>query len=393
MSAFYLVALDIHAQFLEPLNYTVDDFDIVTKDGYILQLYHVRNESRAQGGPVVYLQHGLLSSCADFCVTGQKSLVAILMESNYDVWMGNNRGSFYSTRHTNLSVTDRSYWKFSWHEIGIYDIPAFINFILDYTKQPSLHYIGHSQGSTVFFVMMSSFPEFNDKVRSMQALAPAVFMSHVKNPLVRSLAKFVNVMTFTWRTLQLDEVIAGDNLFNRIVKVICQSNDFSKDICSNILCALGGCNIETISEPVVPLVLKLSPAPASVYQVFHFAQEINSGRFCEYDFGPKKNLQRYASIKPPSYNLDNVKIPVTLYTGVSDLFVNIRDVEKLGSYLAKLEDIIEVPDKKFGHMDFCWGEEARDLVYASILQVIEKHSANQSEKKNISSKAVEYAEA
>lgn len=363
------------------MNYTLDEFDVVTEDGYILQLFHVKRLDLVPEGPVVYLQHGLMSSSADFCITGNRSLVAMLVESGLDVWLGNNRGSFYSTKHVNSSVNSHTFWKFSWHEIGLYDIPAFINFILNYTGQPSLHYIGHSQGSTVFFVMTSLLPEFNEKVESMQGLAPAVFMSHVKSPFIRVLARFVNLLSLTWRTLHLDEVLAGDSLFNRIAKMLCQSNDLSLEICSNIMCIVGGCNIEQISEPVVPLVLKLSPAPASVYQIFHFAQEINSGRFCRYDFGKKTNLVRYGKSQPPSYELDNVKVPVTLYTAVSDLFVSLEDVEILGSYLVGLEEIVVVPDKKFGHMDFCWGEKARDLVYESILETILRHA----DKKNLNS--------
>ncbi|XP_055678049.1 lipase 3-like [Lutzomyia longipalpis] len=364
----------LQATYLKPLNYTLDEFDIITADGYILQLFHVRSINGTQEGPVVYLQHGLMSSCTDFCVTGNKSLVVSLMESNFDVWMGNTRGSFYSNRHISPSVTSRKFWKFSWHEIGFYDIPAFINFILDYTKQPNLHYIGHSQGSTVFFVMTSLLPHFNDKVKSMQALAPAVFMSNVKSPLIRILARFVNVLTLTWDVFQLEQVVAGDNLFNKIAKVLCQANDFSLEICSNIMCFLGGCNVDRISEPIIPLVLKLSPAPASVYQIFHFAQEMNSKRFCQYDYGKKKNLQMYGDTRPPSYNLTNVKVPVTLYVGANDLLISIKDVETLGANLSGLEEIIVVPNKNFGHMDFCWGGEARNLVYKSLINSIRKHS-------------------
>lgn len=38
---------------------------------------------------------------------------------------------------------------YSFHELGIYDIPATIYFILEKTQQDELYYIGHSQGATI----------------------------------------------------------------------------------------------------------------------------------------------------------------------------------------------------------------------------------------------------
>lgn len=48
---------------------------------------------------------------------------------------------------------------------------------MNYTE---LHYIGHSQGCTVFFVMITERPEYNSKITSMTALAPAAFVGDIK---------------------------------------------------------------------------------------------------------------------------------------------------------------------------------------------------------------------
>lgn len=44
-----------------------------------------------------------------------------------------------------MSVESEEFWDFSWHEIGFYDIPAMINYVLETTKTDKLDYIGHSQ--------------------------------------------------------------------------------------------------------------------------------------------------------------------------------------------------------------------------------------------------------
>lgn len=72
--------------------------------------------------------------------------------------------------------------------MGLYDLPASIDFILNKTGQSKLHFIAHSQGTTSFFVMLSEKPEYNDKIISMHALAPVAFLTHVKSPPIKFLA-------------------------------------------------------------------------------------------------------------------------------------------------------------------------------------------------------------
>lgn len=95
------------------------------------------------------------------------------------MWLGNARGTTFSRAHKRYDPdTSSEYWNYSFHEIGKYDLPAMINFALDTLNQTTLHYIGHSQGCTSFFVMLSLRPEYNQKIKSMHALAPAVLLEH-----------------------------------------------------------------------------------------------------------------------------------------------------------------------------------------------------------------------
>ena len=48
--------------------------------------------------------------------------------------------------------------------MGKYDAPASIDFILDYTRQSKLYYVGFSMGTTIFFTMMNERPEYDEKV-------------------------------------------------------------------------------------------------------------------------------------------------------------------------------------------------------------------------------------
>lgn len=89
---------------------------------------------RGSGQPI-FLQHGLLSSSADWLLSGpEKALAFILADLGYDVWLGNARGNTYSRHHINMSNNDAKYWDFSWHEMAEFDLPAEIDFIYNYRQ-------------------------------------------------------------------------------------------------------------------------------------------------------------------------------------------------------------------------------------------------------------------
>lgn len=120
----------------------------------------------------------------------------MLADQGYDVWLGNARGNTYSRRHTSFNPDggrkERSkFWAFSWHEIGTIDLPTMIDYVLEKTEHSKLHYVGHSQGTTAFFVMCSERPEYNDKIIMMNALAPVAYAKHISSPVVRALTPFL----------------------------------------------------------------------------------------------------------------------------------------------------------------------------------------------------------
>lgn len=117
----------------------------------------------------------------------------ILAEEGFDVWMGNARGNYYSRKHLTLrpdALLNTDFWDFTWDEIGNIDLAAMIDYALDYTSRSRLHYIGHSQGTTSFFVLASLKPEYNDKIISMHALAPVAYMANNKNLLLNAISPF-----------------------------------------------------------------------------------------------------------------------------------------------------------------------------------------------------------
>lgn len=58
-----------------------------------------------------------------------------------------------------------------------------IDYALNYTNQDQLVYIGHSQGGTISFVLLSERPEYNDKIAIVHAMTPGVMMKY-HHPLI-----------------------------------------------------------------------------------------------------------------------------------------------------------------------------------------------------------------
>ena len=79
----------------------------------------------------------------------------------------------------------------SWHEIGYYDLPAAIDHVLEVTGQKNLFYIGHSMGTTTYHVLLSTRPEYNDKVLAGVLLAPVVYLGNCRSP-IRYLAPYAD---------------------------------------------------------------------------------------------------------------------------------------------------------------------------------------------------------
>lgn len=75
--------------------------------------------------------------------------------------------------------------------MGLYDLPATIDYILERTNRSQLNYIGHSMGTCIFFVMCSMLPEYNHKIRVQISLAPVAYVHHMTSTL-NNLVPFAN---------------------------------------------------------------------------------------------------------------------------------------------------------------------------------------------------------
>uniref|UniRef100_A0A1B6CKM9 Uncharacterized protein n=1 Tax=Clastoptera arizonana TaxID=38151 RepID=A0A1B6CKM9_9HEMI len=133
-----------------------------------------------------------------------------------------------------------------------------------------------------------------------------------------------------------------------------------------------------MKRKLLPIILGHNPAGVSARTVVHYAQEIQSKRFCPFDFGVEKNMEVYNSSQPPSYNLSLITAPVSLIYASNDYLATPSDVEYLFKTLNTQVQIFKVAYEKFNHLDFLWGRNATSLVYDLMYRLLGLNDTNRS---------------
>lgn len=189
--------------YLNLLHLDLLEYRVTTSDGYVLNLQRVvrssdSDEERASKVPIL-LVHGLMQSSASFMTSGIKSLGYLLLENEYDVWLGNNRCGFHP-QHTEFSSGDPEMWTWDIREMATKDLPCMVDHVLRFSCYKKLALCCHSQGTTQSFIALSKYyvgdTLLNDKVGIFIALAPAVFAGPLLEK--KRFIRFINFLSPTW---------------------------------------------------------------------------------------------------------------------------------------------------------------------------------------------------
>ncbi|KAJ9593088.1 hypothetical protein L9F63_027670, partial [Diploptera punctata] len=202
----------------------------------------------------------------------------LLADAGYDVWMGNARGNTFSKKHLTLSTSSVEFWDFSWHEMGIYDLPAEIDYILGETGQSDLFYVGHSMGTTMFYVLQSERPQYSNKIRHMISLAPIAYMGHVTNLIadIGAYSPVVKIVVGGLEWLGVGELFASNAFTTWVMDLACKDGSITQGMCMNAMFAFIGYDPVEVNKTMLPVILAHTPAGASTKSVLHYAQEIST---------------------------------------------------------------------------------------------------------------------
>lgn len=372
---------DVHLNATELLNkyqYGAETYTVKTDDGYYLTLFRITPKQEIPQRPVVFLMHGLLGSADDWLLMGPgKSLAYLLTDAGFEVWLGNARGSKYARRHVAKHPAQADFWQYSTDEIALHDLPTMINFVLKTSNQDKMYYVGYSQGTTAFFALASSRPEYNNKIIMMYALSPMVYMSNVRSPLFRLIAPNSRFSDKLSHQLGHGEFKPSSELVQTVGGAMIENEIGCKNISSNVNFVVSGANVENLDVKNIPVIMGHLPAGASTKQMKQYAQAVASQQFTKYDHGSVINQKVYGSRQPPQYQMQNVKVPVALYHSDDDWLAHPHDVAKLESELPNVKDSYKVAERHFSNMDFQFSKKAPKAIYNRLIESIQKQQAQE----------------
>ncbi|MGH9133598.1 MAG: lipase family alpha/beta hydrolase [Ilumatobacteraceae bacterium] len=164
-----------------------DVIPVTADDGTALNLHHVTGERPASRGPVV-LVHGAGVRADIFRPPGQPTLVDMLVDDGWDVWLENWRASI-----------DLEPNRWNLDQAAVYDHPALIRAVLAETGADTVKAVVHCQGSTSFAMSAAAglLPEVTTIVSNAVSLHPrvpgiSVVKGYTFTPIVERLTPYLS---------------------------------------------------------------------------------------------------------------------------------------------------------------------------------------------------------
>jgi len=310
---------NVHSQINDTLDvikkfgYKGENYRLKTADGYLLTIQRIfPNKIEQIKKPPCIIMHGIFSLSLQFLQLQNDSLAFVLANNGYDVFLANARGTKYSS-HVTYPKNSSQFWNFSHHEIGYYDLPAIIDTVLGIRKAKKLFYIASSQGAAMSMVLLSTRPEYNQKIIQAHYLGPAIFLGGAPNLILRG-----DLGLFTRH-----KMVDLSDVFSILKPIYMSFCDRTKPI-GLFICILQefvsfAMNINTVEVDVDVLKYYVdNHAPAiSKGQFDHFKQLSKSRKFKYFDYGDE-NIKIYGSRNPPEYDLSRVTVPIYIYWGSQD---------------------------------------------------------------------------
>jgi pimeloyl-ACP methyl ester carboxylesterase len=274
--------------------------------------------------------------------------------------------------------TQNQFWNFSFDEMGLIDFPTQIDYVLNFTGEQKLTYIGHSEGTIQAFLGLISLPEMASKLNLYVPLAPIAYVGHVKSLLLQAMAAFDADVLFEILGVQefyLPQAISA------FLPGIC--GDFPI-VCDFSLYALVG-PTNYMNNSRLSYYTHYEPNPTSVKNMVHWTQGVKTDTFEMFDYGKKGNEKQYGSATPPQYNLKlfpSTTVPTAFFCGGDDWLGDPKDVSALLNDIPPSPNTFVHMEATYGHLDPLIGYNAWQRIYPIILDLIAHYQPTSTSTKN-----------
>ena len=162
--------------------------------------------------------------------------------------------------------------------MGLYDIPAMTDYILKYTGVEKLAaYIGHSMGTTQFFVGSSLIPDYYTKhINLYVALAPVARMDHTLVEAFTYLSEISGFLTSLVQYFHIWNIVPYNHNVGEYMADICR---YLPHLCVVINEGFWDWDDEIDNAERYPDSVAYQPCGSGWRNLVHYAQIIKSKRF------------------------------------------------------------------------------------------------------------------
>ena len=356
-----------YKEYIESFGHKLEEHQVITEDGYILTLWHLAPNSPLNKNKVVYFQHGFTCTAWVFFQMEKNSLPFLLVEQGYDVWLGNSRGTIFSLDHMskNYKKANGDYWDFSMDENVIYDLPASIEYVKQVTGAIKINYIGHSQGTTIFFMLYMHNPSYiESSINKFIGLGTVPNIAYSKSLPMFILDKIYEVLKMV---KPLTKAIGFSDNQRSILSGACEK---APHLCLNAfekLASIIPTNRAKI-ERLFPF-LYYYPGGTSSNTVLHWSQIYKEKKlvFFNKDYNDESEVKEY-----DTKNIKKWKIKSLIQRSDGDTFSSFDDVTEFYEEIENKSLIKLIDTPNYGHTDDLVADSALDEVYIPVLNYLDE---------------------
>ena len=370
---FSFVNTEDYKSYISKLNLNLEEIQVITEDRYVNTIWALTSKDIFnRNGKSIIVQHGLLDSSFTWLILEDKSIAKLLCEEGYKVYLPNMRGNQFSKSHLDYDHSLNSkYWDFSFDEMAQYDLPSIVDLIKKRDGVEKVDYMGHSQGTLIFFLAYMNNPDFMEKnINRFIAVGTVPNVNNAEHFLLilavlSNIDSFIPVKNFLTFPIELGQVLVpfctgkAKNLCHTVMR-----------ICFGGFEDTGRVDYDRLGKNI----FMHQPGGTSLQNMKHWLQAFDKKEMTKYDYESIiKNLYHYGSVTPPKYDLNKMKkykIKSLIAVSDSDPFCNPVDTLE---FLLKIDDqsVIEILSlKNYNHIDYLWADSAYEDIYPKVLNFL-----------------------
>ena len=351
-----------YKEYIESFGYKLEENPVITDDGYILSLWHLN--PKFPNGKTVFFQHGFTCTAWIFFHLGENSLPFYLLKEGYDIWLANNRGSYFSPGHISKDPKDpkSGYNNYSMDDFVASDMPAMVKYIKERTGAKKMTFIGHSQGTTLFLMAMMHDPIFTE-----ESFDNFISLGTVPN-LAHSKFLPIDILDMIYDLLRRATFLQALNLPELLRELLATLAKEHPKVFGKIFDTLASIYPSGRMDYInIYNLLYYFPGGISKINLFHWSQIHQMKKLVYY------NPNFYEEKTAKEYNLENLKkwkIKSLVTRSDDDTFGSYQDVTDFYDAVEDKSVIKLLELTSYGHLDVLFAESAINDIFKPIIEFI-----------------------